>query len=89
MACVVPDLVEDGRNGLILSGDIHEDAPRLHDALTNTDGLTERLFQGAHESVDIMTWDDVIASHIRLYADILGRTGASDPARDGAQLPAL
>lgn len=68
---MVPDTIRDGENGLILSGHIHRDAPRLKAAIGNHDGLADRLFQGAHDCDTVISWEDVIARHIRTYADIL------------------
>lgn len=68
---MVPDLVRNGDNGLILSGDIRQDAALLQAVCTNKDGLTDRLFLGAHKSDTAISWEDVIAMHIQMYADIV------------------
>ncbi len=68
---MVPDLVRDGENGVILSGDIRRDAPVLRALMHNTDGITDHLFEGAHESDTVITWEDVIASHIQYYSEIM------------------
>lgn len=73
---MVPDMIRDGENGLILSGDIRADMPRLAAVIANEGGLADRLFQGAHDSDTVITWEDVIALHIRHYADILMAQGA-------------
>ncbi|MEM7446083.1 MAG: glycosyltransferase, partial [Pseudomonadota bacterium] len=70
---MVPDLVSDGRDGLILSGDIRHDIARLSAVIDNADGLADQLFQGAHENDTVIPWDDVILQHIRLYADLLSK----------------
>jgi glycosyltransferase involved in cell wall biosynthesis len=65
------DLVESGFNGLVLSGDIREDLEMLLDLCENKGGLADRLFQGCHESDVVISWEDVIAQHIKLYCDVL------------------
>lgn len=75
---MVPDLVRDGENGLILSGDIRKDAPVLQALCRNADGITDRLFKGAHESDTAISWEDVIAMHIQMYAQIVQETLLAD-----------
>lgn len=68
---MVPDMVRDGENGMILSGDIRRDADVLDGIAHNRDGIVERLFQGAHEAETVIPWEEVIRRHIRLYAEII------------------
>ncbi|WP_162792117.1 glycosyltransferase family 4 protein [Pseudosulfitobacter sp. DSM 107133] len=71
MCGMVPDLIRDGENGVILSGDIRLDAPVLKAIVNNTDGITDRLFEGAHTLDTVISWEDVIALHIRMYSEIV------------------
>lgn len=68
---MVPDLVRDGENGVILSGNIRDDIARLEAVFENRDGLADRLMQGAHEMETAICWEEVIARHIQLYADVV------------------
>lgn len=68
---MVPDLVYDGDNGLILSGDIRADWPKIKDVIANRDGAADALFRGAHELQTLTTWENVIAMHVQLYAAVL------------------
>ncbi len=68
---MVPDLIKDGENGIILSGDIRKDAPVLEQITTNQDGITDRLFNGAHELNTIISWEEVVRRHIQMYWEIL------------------
>lgn len=74
---MVPDLVRDGENGIVLSGDIREDAAIFDRLCANKDGVTDALFQSTHDSDTVITWEDVIALHIQMYADIVQETRAS------------
>ena len=68
---MVPDLIRDGENGRILSGDIREDIEVLQGIFENRDGAADTLFEGAHALQTAITWEDVIAMHINLYAEIV------------------
>lgn len=67
---MVPDLIRDGENGLILSGDIRRDWKLVEGLLYNRDGLADRLFQGAHELETAISWEEVIALHVDMYRRI-------------------
>ena len=40
----------------------------------NRDGAADALFEGAHALQTAITWEDVIALHIRMYAEIVAET---------------
>lgn len=68
---MVQDLVRDGENGLILSGDIRADWPAIETVIENRDGAADALFRGAHEVQTVISWEDVIAMHVQMYAKIV------------------
>lgn len=74
---MVPDLVRDGENGLVLSGDIRRDWPMLEAVLENHDGAADRLFAKSHELQTAISWEDVIAMHIQMYAEIVQEEAAN------------
>ncbi|WP_417725742.1 glycosyltransferase family 4 protein [Salipiger sp.] len=71
---MVPDLIRDGENGRILSGNIRDDMAMLDAIVDNRDGAADALFEGAHALQTAITWEDVIALHIRMYAEIVAET---------------
>lgn len=71
MCGMVPDMIVDGENGLILSGDIRRDVDKLHAVMNNEDGITDHLFEGAHTLETVISWEDVIAKHIQMYSEIV------------------
>jgi glycosyltransferase involved in cell wall biosynthesis len=68
---MVPDMVHDGENGLILAGDAERDAERLR-ALAHDAALLARLRAGAL-ATEVADWSEVLARYYALY-----RTFAAD-----------
>jgi glycosyltransferase involved in cell wall biosynthesis len=70
---MVPDIIEHGRNGWVLTGDIRSDAAILEQICENHEGIADQLFVGAHEIESVVSWEEVIEQHIELYFDIIGQ----------------
>lgn len=82
---MVADMIEDGQNGLILSGRVREDAARLLALLRNEDDAWDRLMKRAASVQTAPTWEEVIAAHADLYRFIA--TKNSSPA--DLEVPAM
>ena len=68
---MVPDLVRDGKNGAILSGDIRTDISIFDRILKNEQNFTNDLFKGAHEIKTVISWEEVIRRHVEIYWEIV------------------
>ena len=76
---MVPDLLKDGENGVVLTGDINKDIEVFERISANKDGFTQGLFDGVHGSQTAISWEEVIALHILMYAEILTEGLQVDP----------
>ncbi|WBT06564.1 glycosyltransferase [Brevundimonas vesicularis] len=67
---MVPDMIVDGVNGLVLSGRVADDSRRIMDFINNNNGLYDRLCNGAAVANSAPTWGEVVQKHIELYMSI-------------------
>lgn len=68
---MVPDMVHDGVNGVILSGNAYQDSAvfeKLHEDIT---GYLKGLIRGARSLQTAPTWTEVIGMHLDLYNSLL------------------
>lgn len=68
---MVPDLIKDRENGIVLSGDIRQDATIFDDITDNRNDITNKLFKGAHQLDTVISWEEVIRRHIQMYWEII------------------
>lgn len=66
---LVPDMINDGVNGLILSGDAERDAPRIAKLADFSNGELAHLADGAGKT-QLLNWDQVVERHVILYRAI-------------------
>lgn len=79
---MVPDLVLNGENGIILSGNIREDWKLIEPIFTNDNGSCENLFVGAHRLETAISWEEVIEMHIATYEKIIADKKSKVSATD-------
>lgn len=73
---MIPDLVRDGANGIVLERDPARDGARLMALLDDGGAGLDRLLNGAFATAEaVPSWDAVMARYFALYADVAG-TGA-------------
>jgi glycosyltransferase involved in cell wall biosynthesis len=70
---MVPDMIEDGCNGIVLTGRAREDAARMVSVLRNEGNAWNRLMIGAETARSAPSWEQVIDAHARLYRSIVQR----------------
>jgi glycosyltransferase involved in cell wall biosynthesis len=67
------DLIQEGVNGMFVSRRSPGKAEQLFaDIACNANNIYDRLVEGAHRLNTAITWDEVIAMHARMYADLIG-----------------
>ncbi len=67
-----PDFLDDGQTGLLLTGVVDEDAPRILRLTDPSDPLTRALDEGAPTlAATCPTWREVVQSHFEAYLDLL------------------
>lgn len=82
---MVPDMIRDGENGLILTGREEEDAQTLTRLLANEGGIYDRLMEGAERVASAITWEQVITRYVALYRQLIQKHTAETAAgRDSA-----
>jgi glycosyltransferase involved in cell wall biosynthesis len=68
---MVPDVVTDGVDGLIMSGDPDRDAERISALAANENGIADKLFGGAAAGVRRATsWEQNVTSYLQIYTSI-------------------
>lgn len=80
---MVPDLIVNGRNGIVLTGRPEEDGPTIASIATNKNAIFDRLMAGANALNTAISWEQVIEKHLDLYSRI---TGLPVPQRPDAPL---
>lgn len=68
---MVPDMIRDGENGLMLSREPAEDAQRLIRLFANENGIYDRLMEGAGRVMSAISWEQVIARYIAVYSQLV------------------
>lgn len=67
-----PDFLTDGQTGLLLTGMVDEDAPRILRLTDPSDLLTQTLDEGARTLAAICpTWREVVDRHFETYMELL------------------
>lgn len=65
------DMVVEDKNGIFLSGHVHNDAKRIMELLGNENGKFDALLREANNYTPCPTWANVIDQHVNLYSKIL------------------
>jgi glycosyltransferase involved in cell wall biosynthesis len=68
------DMVLDGVNGFLLSGNIEQDMTLFNKIAINEERIVENLFQGSiQQKRTAISWEEVIEKHIELYQSIIAQ----------------
>lgn len=73
---MVSDMISDGINGVILTGNMLQDATTLLELQDSSTGKLTKLISGAHNLMTAPTWSEVITQHLALYQFILKGEGS-------------
>ncbi|MEA3353366.1 MAG: glycosyltransferase family 4 protein [Campylobacterota bacterium] len=66
------DMIKDKQNGILLTGDIEEDALKIDMLHTNNGELFNKLQQNLQEKQDILSWKQVVQAYEEVYKKAAG-----------------
>ena len=65
------DLVLEGVNGYLLSGNVEQDLPLFERLAVNDQGIVEKLFNSSVQQRTAITWEQVIEQYIEVYRNCI------------------